>query len=136
MKKVSVLIAAISLLVLVACGNQKVHENVNEGLANDSLQAMTIINNAIKSDITVEELEESKLRKLFGFQDKYHENDMLFEVFNEVDEDIITFTLGSISKYANSNLIESDVNDLMENVEAVELMIKNGKPYLERKDPN
>lgn len=43
---------------------------------------MSILKKAIKNDIIIEDLEESDLMKLVGFQEKYRDYDMLFEVFN------------------------------------------------------
>lgn len=119
---------------MVGCGEVKVHENVNEDLANDSLQVMNIIEEAANSDTIIDDLADEDLMKLVGFQEKYHENDMLFVTFSEADENIITFTVGSSSKYSKSKLIDSDVKEFTENKEAIEAMIESGKPYLERND--
>ncbi|UTR15508.1 hypothetical protein MM221_02650 [Salipaludibacillus sp. LMS25] len=121
-------------VLLVGCNQVSIHENVNEDLANDAMQVMDIIAEAIESDTVLENLPEEDIYKLYGFKDKYDDNDMLFEVFSDADEDIITFVLGSTGKYANSKLIQSDTDDLMENREAVIAMIESGKNYLERND--
>ncbi|WP_155974832.1 hypothetical protein [Virgibacillus sp. CM-4] len=135
MKKVLVVLSILITLMLFGCSNEtKIHENINEELAQDSLQVMSIIEKAVEQDQTSDELDDSDYKKLVSYKDKYLNPDDSFVVIGEADDDIITFTLGTISQYSDSGLLESDKKDFLKNKENVEKIIEQGKIHAELED--
>ncbi len=121
--------------MLYGCSNEtKIHENINEELAQDSLQVMSIIEKSVEQDHTSDELDDSDYKKLFSYKNKYLNQEDSFMVIGEADDDIITFTLGTISRYSDSGLLESDKKDFLENKENVEKIIEQGKKFAELED--
>ncbi|WBX80133.1 hypothetical protein PD280_21450 [Virgibacillus salarius] len=128
-------LGVIVIVMLAGCSSEtKIHENINEELAKDSLQVMSIIEKAVEQDQTSDELDDSDYKKLVSYKDKYLNPEDSFMVICEADDDIITFTLGTISQYSNSGLLESDKKDFLENKENVEKIIEQGKIHAELED--
>ncbi len=118
-------------LLLVGCGN-KTADNIDENLANDSRQVLNVLSDALEEDMLTDDLPQDKVDILNSYGDKYYEEDRdsaLF--FNEVEENIITFSLATITRYVQYTGLESDKDKILEGKKSVDDMIKTGKTYAE-----
>ncbi len=130
MKKV--LFVLMTAMLLMACGDNKVHESIDENLANDSRQVMNILSDALDEDMLSDDLPQDKVDILNSYGDKYYEENRdsaLF--FNEVEEEVITFSLATITRYVQYTGLESDKDKILEGKKNVENMIRTGKDYAE-----
>lgn len=120
MKKLFVLLL-ISLL-LVACGDIKIHENVDEDLANDSIQVIDVILNNINKDIDFDEMEEKEMSLIEKYKNKHGDVTSAYNLYNELNGSIVFYTGAIISNYEDGIPFESDkerINFMKETVEDI-----------------
>src|SRR5690625_4834652 len=97
------------MIILAACNGIKIHENVDESVANDSVQVMDRILYNIDKGTPIEEVSEEDDSLFERYFDKYIEkNDILSPELEGVDYDIYTMASGSLVKYAKGAYLESD----------------------------
>lgn len=126
MKKLLILLMA--AMFLVACGNVKVHENVDEQVANDSMQVMDRIIYNIDEDIPIEDVEEEDHKLFERFTNKYiDKTDTIPIELDGVDESINTMAAGSLVKYAKGASLESDKESIKENYDYMIKFIEEGE---------
>lgn|SRR5699024_2420922 len=129
-KSLLIVKTSLFLLILVACNDMKIHENVDEDLAEDSIQVMNILDNALEEDVLVDDLPKEDVSKLNSYGDKYNESDRETTlIFNGTEEDIITFSLGTITRYTMYTGLESDEKVILDGKDSIEEMIKTGNEY-------
>jgi len=116
------------MLFLVACGGTKIHENVDESVAKDSMQVMDRIIYNIDKGISIEEVSEEDNSLFERYFDKYIEGEDIFSPKLEgVDYDIYIMASGSLVTYAKGASLESDKESIKENNDLMMKLIKTGK---------
>lgn len=91
---------------------------------------MNILDNALEEDVLVDDLPKEDVSKLNSYGDKYNEGDRETTlIFNGTEEDIITFSLGTITRYTMYTGLESDEKEILDGKDSIEEMIKTGNEY-------
>ncbi|MBO1003752.1 hypothetical protein [Pseudogracilibacillus auburnensis] len=122
------LLMFVALLLLTACGEVKIHENVDEQVAKDSMQVMDRILDNIDKDLPIEDVSEDDHKLFERFTNKYIEKtDVIPIELDGVDESIYLMASGGLIKYAKGASLESDKEDIKENYEYMIKFIETGK---------
>ncbi len=118
-----------AVLLLVGCGNNvKIHENVNEQVAKDSMQVMDRILYNIDKDIAIEDVSEDDHKLFERFTNKYIDKTDTIPVDLEgVDKSVNIMAAASLVTYAKGVSLESDKEDIKENYEYMMDFIETGK---------
>ncbi len=115
-------------MFLVACGDVKIHENVDEQVAEDSIQVMDRIIDNIENDIDIEDASEDDHKVFERYTNKYiDKTDTIPIDLDGVNESISVMAAGSLVKYAKGASLESDKEDIKENYEYMIQFIEEGK---------
>ena len=115
-------------MFLVACGNVKIHENVDEQVAKDSMQVMDRIIYNIDKDIPIEDVEDDDHELFERFTNKYIDKSDTIPVDLEgVDKSVNVMASGSLVKYAKGASLESDKEDIKESYDTMIEFIETGK---------
>lgn len=126
MRKLIVLVAA--TLMLVACGSTKVHDNVDEQVAEDSMQVMDRVIKNVKDDVAIEDVSEDDHELFERYTNKYiDQTDAVPIELEGVDKDITSMASDSLVKYAKGASLESDKETIKENEEYMLKFIESGK---------
>jgi len=122
------LILLLAAMFLVACGNVKIHENVDEQVAKDSMQVMDRIIYNIDKDIPIEDVEDDDHELFERFTNKYIDKSDTIPVDLEgVDKSVNVMASGSLVKYAKGASLESDKEDIKESYDTMIEFIETGK---------
>ena len=123
-----VLFILIAVLLLTACGEVKIHENVDEQVAKDSMQVMDIILYNIENDIPIEDASKEDHEVFERFTNKYiDKTDVIPIELDGVDDSVNIMAAGSLVKYAKGASLESDKADIQENYDYMIKFIETGK---------
>lgn len=126
MKKLLILL--LLALVLVACDSPKIHENVDEGVANDSIQLMEMILKNADDGISIEDVNEDDEKLFISYKKKYIDEDVTIPLnLNKAEEDIVLMASASLVAFANGLSLESDKDRVKENNEYMIEFIESGK---------
>lgn len=120
MKKLLYLIF-ISIL-LVGCG-QKVHENIEQGMADDTEQVISIFDKTIKEDRTLTEKEEKVFEEYKVKYSAYEKTDKLSEEENR----LFILTRDMIDMYNYHTTLSSDNEGYEKIKKLIRSVIKTGK---------
>lgn len=126
MKKLFFVLVAI--LLLAGCGKVKIHENVNEQVAEDSMQVMDRILYNIDKDIPIDSISEQDEKLFERFTNKYiDKTDVIPVDLDGVDRSINIMATASLVKYAKGVSLESDKDEIKENYDYMIQFIEEGE---------
>ncbi|GGN59399.1 lipoprotein [Oceanobacillus indicireducens] len=118
----------LSILILAACGEVKIHENVDEEVAKDSMQVMDRIFENIDNGIAIEDVSENDHKLFERFTNKYiDKTDTIPIELDGVDYSISLMASDSLIKYAKGASLESDKAVIEENYEYMMRYIEEGE---------
>src|SRR5690625_887990 len=123
-----ILILLIAIVFLVACGEVKVHDNVDAQVAKDSIQVMDRIMYNVDKEIPIEEVDEKDDRIFERYYERYiGEEDTIPLNLEVVDESIVVMGSASLVRYAKGASLESDKEYILENHESMLEYLETGE---------
>lgn len=126
-KYILLLIAA---MFLVACGNVKVHENVDEEVAEDATQLMDVVTKNVKKDILYEEADSKDKNVVDSYYDKYiGKFSTKKDLYDGVNEDILIISNATAVSYKDGITLETEKEDLKESKNTLKRFIETGVGY-------
>lgn len=126
-KTLFILMAAI---MLVACGDPKIHDNVNEEVASDALQLMNVITKNVNKGIIYEDADGNDKNVVDTYYDKYMgEFSTKKNLYDGVDKDILIIANATAVRYKEGITLETEIKDLKNSKERLEEFVKTGEGY-------
>lgn len=114
-----ILIIGVMAMLLVACsGKSKTHENIGEGIAEDTQQVLSILDRMVEEESPADEKEQEILDR---YIDKYAEAEK-----TEEEDRVYSFTSGLIFSTEGTDYLESDKKDYEEIRDGIKNIIKSG----------
>lgn len=122
-----VLFILVFCLLLAGCSDEiSIHEDVDEGIAKDTIQSIDIVMEAIENHNVAEDLPEEDLRTMAMYKERYEEEYQ--DIIKETDKQIVMKGVTIVSQYARSSLLQSEIDEIEEDIDDVEEMISTGEP--------
>lgn len=116
MKKVILIL--VSVLFLVACGEEDIHESVDGSIAKDTRQVMELVD----TETPHNELDSDEQDIL----NSYHETYYPAADYEDPDKSILLLGLDTITTYQENVKLESERDDIERNKELAEQLITTG----------
>lgn len=131
MKRLTIALGILMLtVVLSACGDLNVHDDVDEELAEDSWQMMVVVSKNVDKDIMYEDAESEDKNIVDSYYDKYAgEFSTLDGIFEGVDEDISIIANATVVKYKQGITLDTEKEDLEDSKDNMKEFIESGEGY-------
>src|SRR5690625_265952 len=128
MKRIFVLLTI--AFFLVACGDVKVHEDVDEEVAKDVLQLMDVVTKNVDKDILYEDASSNDKNLVDTYYKKYlGEFSIKKDLYDGVNEDILIISNATAVRYEQGITLDTEKDDLKESEERLKEFVKTGKGY-------
>lgn len=130
MKKVLIL-GLFIIVMLVAC-KPKIHDDVNDGVAEDSIQVMDAIMDNIEEGTPIEKVSDEDDTLFERYYSKYIDEDSdYYEELEGIDDNIKIMAAGSLVGYSKGSLLESDKKDVQESYDLMIEYIEDGEGHFD-----
>lgn len=122
------LFIVLAAMLLVACGKDKVHENINEDMAQDTKQVLSIYGESIKEDRLFTEKESLTVEDyLTKYGARYNQGEGTSHELSEEESRLFILTRNWIEIYPEGVLYDSGIESFKNTKEIIETVINTGE---------
>lgn len=129
------ILLVIAAMFLVACGDVKVHEDVNEEVAEDALQLMKVVTKNVDKDTLYEDASSNDKNVVDSYYKKYiGEFSTKKSLYDGVDEDILIVSNATAVRYMDGITLETEKEDLKDSNDTLKEFVESGQGYSHKEE--
>lgn len=120
----------LSIVLLAACGETNIHEDVDEEVAKDALQLMDVVTKNVDKGILYEDADSNDKNVVDTYYDKYMgEFSTKKGLYDGVNEDILIISNATTVRYMEGITLETEKESLKDSESNLKEFISTGEGY-------